>query len=287
MPKQGSLITVGAIVGLGWLLIAFAIDPPKGAIYESILIETLFGTIFGQVSLAATWTALGPFSLATRLPLSVAWIAALVISLGFFFARLGPAEGLLVMLLIFGATFVGLWVLVQTPLWLAVAFYGVKIRHREVMQSGFDYRDHQFGIRQVMLLTFIVGVVMGVGRWLVGSLTQDKFVTNVSGFSTFCFIVLCHALIALPLVTAALLPTRMPIGVCLALLMVAVETWLEIPLYHFIEGSKRGSPEDSMLWIVSGVQALWILGIVFLLRAGGFGLVVRGTGRERIATTAG
>jgi len=273
-PINGPRIAVATLVVAGWLLIVLQDNTPGDSISGAMLIGLVFGTIFGQISLAATWCALGPFSLASRLPLSAGWIAALVLAIGWLIARDEPqGSGAIFVVLLFGSAFVTQWLLVQVPMWVGAAIYGLSIRHCVDERLCHKLSNQQFGIRQVMILTAIVAVVMGVGRILFGGASQQTVVTDWSGMAPFFVAATYHALIAFPLVAAALLKRRTAIGVLAALLLVALATFLEIPLLRLVERSGSSEPYETLsLLCLSGTQATWIVGIVFLLRLAGYEL---------------
>src|SRR5438067_2465544 len=145
MSKKASLRVVGASVVLGWLLIGLvpAGGPEMPDWLGFLTVGLVLGTIFGQVSLAAAWCAIGPGALVRRLPLSAAWLAAIVISLG------SNSDGL-AFFLVFGATVVLQWLVAQSPMWFLTIRYGLRVVHF-FFQAEDGIRDHQFGIREVMV----------------------------------------------------------------------------------------------------------------------------------------
>jgi len=284
LSRNGALAAIAAMAACGCALVALV--PERGGgpgIINAVWMGTVLGTLFGQVALSAAWCALGPFALANRLPLAAGWLAALVLALGCLIARDAPADGALVALLIFGAALTGQWLLVLGPIWVLAATFGIRVCHQDEIMLGMDSRDQQFGIGQLMVLTLIVGVVLGGGRFLVGDLSRgDITVSDWSGKMGFFILAIFHALIALPLITAALVRSKLVIAVFGALCLVLLATWLEVPVLALIDGSSPSGPEYWMLWFASGIHAFWILAVVLLLRAGGYQLVTTARGLQSL-----
>jgi hypothetical protein len=178
MSKNGSLCVVGVIIAFGWLLIAVVQPggPGMPSWLENLAAGLVLSTIFGQVSLAAAWCALGPYALIRRLPLSFTWLAAIVTSFGFAIGRSPHPNGFGV-LLVYGGAVVVQWLLVQSPIWLFVVRYRLRVAHRDDVVSITHRHDQQFGIRQVLILTTLVALVLGAGRFLLGGSKQTDHLT--------------------------------------------------------------------------------------------------------------
>ena len=155
---------------------------------NEISIGVVLGTLFGQASLAAAWTALGPFRLIMRLPMSAAWIAAMVLLVAVGESHM-PLQGLLIV----GGAFTGQWLLVQMPLWTLVRIYGLRIAHGGDLKAS-PAADQQFGIGQLMILTGIVAVVLGAGRLLLGGFTwESDRGQGMEMVRSYCLIVVANA----------------------------------------------------------------------------------------------
>jgi small-conductance mechanosensitive channel len=282
LSRNVALAAIAAMAVCGCMLVALVPDRGGGpGIVNAVLIGAVFGTLFGQVALAAAWCALGPFALASRLPLAAGWVAALVLALGCLIARDGPDDGALGTLLVFAASLTGQWLVVQGPLWLLVAVLGVRVCHCDEIKLGTGSRNQQFGIGQLMLLTLIVGVVLGGGRFLIGGLSSGN--TSVSDWRQMVGIfvlALFQAVMALPLIAAGFVRSKTAIAVLCALGLVVLATWLEVPVLALIDGSAPSWPEYWMFWFASGIQTFWILAVVLVLRAGGYRLVTCASGKS-------
>ncbi len=268
------LAVLVALIVCGWLLIAL-VPHPRGpdSILGTLTIAAMLGTMFGQVSLAAAWCALGPFALIQRLPLSFAWIAAIVLSFGCNIARDSNSGGLAVLIL-YAIAFVGQWLLVQMPIWLLTARYGLRIVGANYQPANRELRDQQYGIRQVMILTALVAVVLGAGRTLLGGLRSDQPFLDWKVIMFFGFFALANATIAFPLIDVALTGRNLPQAIVGALSLVAAATLVELLLFPWLSPFGTSGAEG-ILVAMNAVQCLWILTVLFLLRAAGFRLESR------------
>ena len=266
--REISLAAAAALIAAGCGLVAVLLSLEPGL--EAFPAGVMLGTLFGQVSLAAAWTALGPLRLVVRLPLAAAWIAGLIL-----LVAAGEDQMQLQGLLILGGAFSGQWLLVQIPLWMLVRIYGLRIA-LEGEAAALSASDQQFGIRQLMILTAIVAVVFGAGRLLLGGLKWDTNQGNdfFEIARAYAVIVAVNALITLPILAAVLLPRRAAAASILAVLFALAMAGVELSLLHLLA---VGGPRELWPIIVTKnvVQCAWVLPIVAILRAGGYRLVSR------------
>ncbi len=278
MPKTFVLTTIVALIAIGWLFIALvSLSRGPPSILGPFIISAVLGTMFGQVSLAAAWCALGPFALFRRLPFAFAWIAAIVLSFGCNIAQESSPDGLS-MLLVYGGAALGQWLLIQIPLWLLVARYGLRIVDANYQPANRELRDQQFGIRQIMILTALVAVVLGAGRTLLGGMNSEQPFGHWPSVSFFAFFAVSNAAIAFPLIAAALTSRNAPLKIAGASLLLAPITFCELMIFDWLE--PFGGPTVEEYWIlvfINAVQAPWILSVLLLLRAAGFRLESRHT----------
>jgi hypothetical protein len=254
------------LVGLGCLLVVAA-DAQR---HEHIGIGYILGTMFGQTTLAAAWTALGPLKLIWRLPLSMAWLALLVTAMTVNFGGNGPEEFILVV----AACLLGQWMLVQLPLWGLALGYRLRLRHGSQAHLPVDRREGQFGIRQLMIFTAIVAVIFGVGRLVAANLSLQFNQGAAEGVPIFIFLAVAAILVTLPLVLAMLLPRFGAISVALLLGLVALATAWELPLLSTIH-SGPGPDTMHLVWI-NGFTAAWIIAFMAALRLSGYRLIASG-----------
>ena len=261
-----------AIVGFGWLYIALV--QPGGPQWPGMLtIALLLGTMFGQASLAGAWCALGPYALIRRLPLSFAWVTAIALAFGCNLSWAKSSNGLVVFL-VYAAAVMGQWLFVQAPLWLLAGRFGLRIVSCQENVEISKREEQQFGIREVMVLTFLVALLLGAGRFMLGGLKSDGAMGGIKGALVFGFLALSNAIMAVPLIAGALAPRRALRAVGGALLIVALMTALELPLLALFWPGGKADWDDYLVFVfINAVQCAWILAVLLLARAGGFRLV--------------
>jgi hypothetical protein len=283
-PRRRSIqwfIIIAAIVS-GWPLIALLHFDALGILgYRRVLIALSLGTMFGQATLAATITALGPGPLVRRLPVCLAWLFCLAFALAInslLYSQENPA-------IIMVAT-LGQWLLAQVPLWILAWRRGLGIRlggeHTARLPAQL-----QFGIRQLMILTAIVAVLLGAGRALAPAIKSILDGGMWEEAPVFAFVVATNVVLTLPLALGILLPQRALLACGLGLLFVGLATWCELSLlWVFIPGT--GAPDAdvvAMFWTMNYLQAAWVLVPLGVLRLGGYRLVA-GTESEDAPATA-
>jgi len=263
-PRYRVFLSAGPLVAIGLLLLAltgpFGPEVPSGVFW---------GIMCGQTTAAAAWCAFGPARLAWRLPASLIWITALL-AIDAFTRRhyLGAASHSISV----GMEVLGQWLLIQLLLWVLVSARGVQLRYRDDSDTEIEPRTRQFGIRQLMVATAIVGVAFGVGRFVVTSLDIQLDVKSAS----LVFFVIANVIITLPLLVASLLPQRaFPLTV-LTLLLVGLVTGWEAPLFLGVTGYDA---KGLLVW--SNIAACaWILAMAVVVRLSDYRLGTR-------ASTAG
>jgi hypothetical protein len=261
------LLPLVPVLGLSWLLIA-AVGPngPNGAL-EHILVGYLLGTMFGQATLAAAWTALGPVPLLWRLPLSMGWIAALFIA---FLMNMGiNGHGNVDVALILGGCLAGQWLLVQAPAWGLAVGYGIRLRHRT--DPAESIRERQFGIRQLMILTAIIAVVLGIARLMVAEAITHFGESDWGEAAVFVFLAAAGIVMTVPLLFAVLLPRMAWQATLGVLVLIAIGTWYELPLVMMVY-ARGGGPNIWHLAFINAFQAVWIVAIAGLVRLCGYGI---------------
>jgi hypothetical protein len=75
----------------------------------------------------------------------------------------------------------------------------LKLRHADLDS---DPRDWQFGIRQLMIVTALVAVLLGIGRWVVSTFGERPVGVPWAGLA---FMVVAAAVVSLPPLLAVLL----------------------------------------------------------------------------------
>src|SRR5262245_9408663 len=138
--KSSVFAAIFGLVAIGWLILAFPTPHGGPGWRGSITVGLVLGTMFGQVSLAAAWCALGPFPLVRRLPLSFLWLAMIVVAFGCNIASSSNPQGFEVLLVYSGAMLFQ-WLVLQTPIWLLVARYGLRVCCENDVSHSDDCRD--------------------------------------------------------------------------------------------------------------------------------------------------
>ncbi len=262
MPRHYRFIAwIVPLLLLNWLLLAVIPLAPRGNLVISLAIGALGGTVFGQTAVAAAWTVFGPMPLRWRLPFSLAWLAmiTLVNAINGWLNRGSPGDCVIV-----GVLLLCQWLLLQFPLWGIAVGFGVQLRHTDEIGSGEHPIQRQFGIRQLMLLTAVVGVLFGVGRIAVPYLFRE-FVFLPVVAPVIAFLIVAEVVMTLPLVVAALLRRHTVIGVLLALTLIGAITACELPLLKMVvSGSSSSVQEIIALNIGTATATLALLTIVRL-----------------------
>jgi hypothetical protein len=260
------LASVAPIVLLDWLLITWVDPDPTTGWWESVAIGLVFGSLFGQTTLAATWSAFGPAPLIWRLPGSVIWIFMLAVGLAINTTiNGGPGGGPLIV----GAVLFCQWLLLQIPLWSIKWAFGVELRHVEDAAQGYDPSQRQFGIRQLMTITAIVGVALGIGRLIIPPLIAEMQLPS-GDLPVFAFLVVAEVVLTLPLVLAALLHRFAIGGVLVAVVFVAVVTFGEVPLMQLL--SAGPGPQTMDFVALNAVASALILLVLSVVRLSGYSL---------------
>lgn len=229
----------------------------------------VFATAFGQTTLAATWTALGPSRLIWRFSLSLIWIGLLTIALVIQFG--GGPYSVMETGLVFGTCLLGQWFLLQLPLWGLAIGFSLRLGHRDEVQPSRDRRDWQFGIHHLLLLTASVGVVLGAGRFIAIRSGQN-INALIDNSRPLAILAMAAAVLTLPLTLAAILAKRAAPVVLLVLLLIGLATVWEASLFNFFDPRARTETED-FVWINVGM-AVWILAFALAARVSGYRLAV-------------
>jgi hypothetical protein len=263
------LSAVVALVAFGLLLLLLA-DP--NWLEEGFLI-LMYGTVFGQTSLAAMWCAFGPFPLARRLPLASIWLALIVLCSGWNRADTSsPSE--LNVLLTFAAIVPSQWALVTAPMCCVASWHRLRFVQNGVgaNEQSSPRRERQIGIREAMFLTAVVAVVLGAARYKLGELSEASVIWE--DLRVFALLTLASTAIALAFIAGSLLVRSWLLAITGALVIVTVFTALEFCLLPAV--SPGGRIDERLCWIVSlinFVQSTWIIAVLCLLRLGGFQVI--------------
>lgn len=251
------------LVVVGLLLLV--VVPPRTS--DDVEFCYLFGTVFGQATLAAAWTAFGPLPLLWRLPLSLLWLAAIIAANAF--NSMLYYDGLSNFDYVLAACLSSQYALLQLPFWGLALTYGLRLRYHKANSPRPGAREMQFSIRQLMIFTMVVAVVLGGGRYAV----TDLHLSAANQLSTPVFLVFLTVvaiLLTLPLILVALLPRFAIPAFAVVLLLVGVLTAFEVPLFNRFDSG--GMPDSLFFVFINGFTSAWILAIVLIIRISGYRL---------------
>ena len=266
------------LLAVSWLLLVASL-PARGQLAFTLITGFLYGSKFGQATLASAWTALGPGPIEMRMPLSIAWIALLAITHPLREASMNlPVQVGYSLVEVGGLT--GIWLLVQLPLWGLVFGYGVRLRHCSDAIESSDNR--RFGIRQLLIVTTIVAIALVVARWVV-AWSAGKLNDPIWAIAMHVYLTAGLGVVkSLPLLIATLLPRFAWLALFVMLIVIAVVTWYEAALVMPVV--PPGFPDHSFLVSANGFQIAWVLVVAGLLRACGY-RIAQSYGHSPIART--
>jgi hypothetical protein len=249
-------------------LCSIAFVPPEfPRVPELVGFCFILGTMYTQVTLAAAWMAFGPLPFLWRLPLSLASVASLILAFGVNLSLYdGPGWELIIVL---GGCLLAQWLIAQVPLWGLGLAYGVRVLHPSQLQRQPDPRERQFGIRELLIFTTIIGVILGLGRALVANMPRTVGVDHAVGI--FAFLSVAAILLSMPLLIAGLLPHYWRRAIAIGLLVIVAATIGELPLLNSTVGP-AGGPDASHLALINAFTSAWVLVYIVVIRRAGYRL---------------
>lgn len=266
MSKPNSIYwRTACLIALTWsvtpiLLLAGEFFRLRGLYSDGIVI----GTVFSSTVLAAAWTSFGPANLLVRLPLSLLWAALMGLSIDVSILVIdgGPRSfGYFTLLTS------ALWLVAQVPFWGVSLYFRLKLWHQGTLLLSHNTRQRQFGIRQLMIFTAFIAILLGVGRWLLQNIPKTMFDSDELKLWTF----LCVSQIAMsgPLVCTTMLPRYVPAGVIISLLLIAGVAAAQMSRANQLLGGFPGNE----FWLltatnVSGV--VWVFLFAVVVRYSGY-----------------
>jgi hypothetical protein len=273
--KISCLSAIVALAVLGLLLLAFGDPEPLPYPYDGMLFVSMHGTLMGHASLAAAWCALGPFSFARRLAISSGWLASIVLAFG---CNHGLASHYHDLDFIFttGLIVLAEWVTVFVPMWVIATLYGLHLTFYSGNETPGARNNDQLGIREAMIVTAAVAVVLGAASFDVRG--HRELSINWEAVRVFGFLVGCGVLLAFPVTFGTLRArSRLLLGVG-TLLFVAMVTVLALLLAPLVWPSP--GIDARFCWLISLfslVQSTWLVVIPSMIRLGGYRLFRQNT----------
>lgn len=255
------LLTLPIILLACVVLAVVPIDPNSR--YEHLLIGAILGTLYGQTTIAVAWTALGPGPLILRLPMSVLWVLVMLVIVGVAAIVRGPDSDIGLILTYSQCV---QWIVSQIPFWTIAWMFRLRLRHFTDRGQD-DLPRGQFGIAQLMIVTGIVGVILGVGRIVIAS-NILRWVGDPD-MPIFFFLVGTAIVMTVPLVFAAFLGRYSVWAVLGAIVLIVGITFAEMPLLEVTVG-RRGGPDVMHLVWINVFTTGWVLLLVLATRIAGY-----------------
>lgn len=256
------LLWIGPLVLAQWLVAAFSNDKQPGKFSEALFVGSFWGTLFGHTTLAAAWTAFGPAPFVVRLPLALLWVATLPIAIA---VNLHVNSGPTGMAIPIGSTLFAQWLVLQFPLWGLALGMGLRLQHRDDIDQRPGMDPPQFTIRQLFIVTAIVGVLFGLGRLLLPVVVQVGREASI-----FWLLAAAELLLALPLVLVVLLRRITIPGMLLMLVLIGTASFWQIP---FLQLDKSSSLRWYLMICINVGTSLVMLSLLIAIRLNGYSLV--------------
>jgi hypothetical protein len=266
--KYRVFLWLAPIILLNWIGIV-TIKPTGPA---TISLGFFFGSVFAHAALAAAWMVLGPLRFIYRAPLSLIWLMMLAVGVWLNIAINGGPQGAA---LIFAGCSFGQWTLVVASLAITRTIFGFKLQHSDEDQPDALERQFQFGIRQLLMVTSIVAVVLGIGRASMPFLSQHLEFPGGRETSIFTFLGIAAVLVTLPLMIATLMQRWAILGVAITLSLIGLATYWELSLMRVLS---IGGPDTRDFVAINSATTLIMLLLLVVIRFNGYCLVSnRGT----------
>lgn len=267
MDHHRKLATFVGLPSLAALAVIALTPPEPRGLPDAFGFCLMLGTMYAQVTLLAAWMAFGPLPLLWRLPLSLVAVLCLIVATGINLMLYHRSE--FEMLIVLAGCLLGQWFIAQLPLWGLGLAYGLRLQHLDEINRAIDPRDRQFGIRELLIFTTIIAVILGIGRVVVARLPRS-FVGN-DEIGIFIFLAVAAVFFALTLLVAGLLPRYAGLALAIGVLAIAFVTLAEAPLMDTLV-RRRGGPETWHLALINAGTASWILAYVYAIRRAGYRL---------------
>lgn len=278
------LLVLGAVQLVGMAIVGL-FHPWWFADYgwlRSVFVGVLLGCGFAEVSMAAAWAALGPFRAAIRIPSSLCWM--LMIGLLILYnVVVGTASGNRGHAAMEGLTLAGgyvlLWFVVQLPLWLARVLYRFRLDvPGDAVADGLA--EHQFGIRQLLIVTAVIAVALGAGRLLVEGMNPESSFQKVPDPDRVFLIIVglflvSNSLVAFVVVTGTLLARRWLLALVIGVVAAGIITVIESSMVLLVPQGFDGFWQAAILIAtINATQFCWLAASLLLLRSAGYRLLL-------------
>lgn len=229
---------------------------------EHLGIGFCLGSLFGHSTLSSAWIALGPGRW-PRLPFAIAW--QLAFPLAFHFNTMlhrGPESAVILF-----CTFMIL-LLVQVLAWPMRYWLGLRVCRPICDPEGNESEfSRQFGIRDLMIVTTAVALVIGIARALMPFILK----TASHEIPIFAFLIVAACIICIPLCFSILAMRKPVLPTLFVLAFVTLATAFEIPLLDQMGLATRG-PDWLHITLMNAFSLLPVAIVSVGLRYSGFRL---------------
>lgn len=170
-----------------------------------LAVSAVLGVIVGQINLIATWGAVGPGNVVTRLPWSIllgvlTWYATMLgLEVWLPGNRNDPDLVLVGPLILFGI------VVTQIPLWIARKSFRWRLINLEDENSDSEDGPLQFSIRHMLLVMLLVALALGPAQLVLPSMRLRALFYHVDELAAvLAMLVVTNLIMAVPCVWGAL-----------------------------------------------------------------------------------
>lgn len=240
---------------------------------ELLFVGIAFGVTFAQVGLYAAWPALGPLPSIIRWPGSVLGCLITLLSVIAFFAP-NTGQDMLEITLVMGAAIGALFTFLQAPFWWLRLRHGYQLRAPGETAILEGMGETQFSLRHLLLLTTLVAIGLGIGRWVVIQVASND-PRNLEGQTFVMFTALAFVAAALAFLTVVMVFVRRWPALLSGLLLLLVLfpwSWLEAELFNHLT-DQRSHPENTfVIFVLNYVQLDWLFACFAALRWTGYRL---------------
>ncbi len=255
-------LTVGTVVLLTCLGIAYFRD---SGLYKHLAIGLLLGSTYGHHVLLSGWMVFGPGG-RLRVPLALVWLAAIPGTC--MLCDWSKGARILAFEILTGICVV---VLVQLVAWPLRFWWGLHIGNPELdrSRSSVFHSHRRFGINQIMLVTTLVAIFIGIGRWIFPHMIRE---IGTGEFSIFVVLVFASCTLSFPLFLAIVGARKPLLPTVLLLAFTVLATYYELHLFSRL--GAVGGPDRLHLALINSFTLLPICIVGVALRLTGYRFLV-------------
>ena len=221
-----------------------ALVEPRGQITGGIVL----GLVFAQVAALAVWSALGPVSVFSRVATGLVLAVVVALSLFACIHQGGGGDEPIVLSAVVLAT----WLAIQVPLWAVRLIAGWHLCWAEEEHGGSSRDEMQFGVGQLLIWTALVGVTLGLGRWLVPGDVDNSFRDVRVALGMLGVLTVFNVLLALPVIWSSFVSSWVPVWFVTAAVCFLGLTVAEISVFRAATGMT--GVDEGIFWLMNAIQ---------------------------------